>query len=127
MIEAKVENLQEASEASANEHTPEVITTSQIIEDLENGIDRKGIAEKYNLKDSEVKIMFQHPALKGKRVKKNKVTTLRFKLVDDTESTSTEIKDENQTSLLDEIKEVKDSYLDGRSENENTNPENDLI
>jgi len=119
MIEAKVENHPNVEEPTEQE-TPEVITTSQIIEDLENGIDRKGIAEKYNLKDSEVKIMFQHPALKGKRVKKNKVKTLSFKLVDDTE-------DGSQTNLEDAIKDAEDSYKDGRSENENTTPENDLI
>lgn len=119
MIEAKVENHPGVEEQTQQE-TPEVITTSQIIEDLENGIDRKGIAEKYNLKDSEVKIMFQHPALKGKRVKKNKVKTLSFTLVDDT-------KDDSQTDIEDAIKDAEDSYKDGRSENENTNPENDLI
>jgi hypothetical protein len=54
MIEAKVENRPEVEEPQ--NQTPEVITTSQIIEDLENGIDRKGIAEKCNLKDFEVKI-----------------------------------------------------------------------
>tara|TARA_R110002020_G_scaffold465477_1_gene686898 strand:- start:188 stop:607 length:420 start_codon:yes stop_codon:yes gene_type:complete len=79
MIEAQVS---EPQEVQANP-TPAVITVSGIIEDLENGIDRDGIAKKYSLNKTEVKTMFLHPALKGKRVKKNKVKELRFTLVDD--------------------------------------------
>jgi hypothetical protein len=79
MIEAQVT---ESQEVQANS-TPEVITISGIITDLENGIDRDGIAIKYGLDKSEVKTMFLHPALKGKRVKKNRVKELRFTLVDD--------------------------------------------
>tara|TARA_R110000751_G_scaffold112495_4_gene211364 strand:- start:4927 stop:5346 length:420 start_codon:yes stop_codon:yes gene_type:complete len=79
MIEAQVS---ESQEVQANS-TPEVITISGIITDLENGIDRDGIAKKYGLDKSEVKTMFLHPALKGKRVKKNRVKELRFTLVDD--------------------------------------------
>ena len=79
MIEAQVT---ESQEVQANS-TPEVITISGIITDLENGIDRDGIAKKYGLDKSEVKTMFLHPALKGKRVKKNRVKELRFTLVDD--------------------------------------------
>ena len=79
MIEAKVTEQQEVQ----SNPTPAVITVSGIISDLENGIDRDGIAEKYSLTKTEVKTMFMHPALKGKRVKKNRVKELRFKLVDD--------------------------------------------
>ena len=79
MIEAQVT---ESQEVQANS-TPEVITISGIITDLENGIDRDGIAIKYGLDKSEFKTMFLHPALKGKRVKKNRVKELRFTLVDD--------------------------------------------
>ncbi len=62
--------------------TPPTITVSQIIADLEAGIDREGIAIKYSITKKEVGIMFQHPSLKGKRPKKAKV--LSFTLVDDT-------------------------------------------
>lgn len=70
---------------------PTTITTSMIIEDLENGIDRKGIQEKYQLEGWEVKQMFMHPALKGKKAKK--VRKLSFNFVDDTAP------DPNQTSI----------------------------
>ena len=73
------------------QETPNRITTSMIIEDLENGIDRQGIQEKYGLEPWEVKQMFQHPVLKGKKAKK--VKKLSFEFVDDS------MGDPNQTSI----------------------------
>ena len=61
--------------------TPQMITTTMIVNDLENGIDRPGIQEKYNLEAWEVKQMFMHPALKGKKAKK--VRKLSFDFIDD--------------------------------------------
>lgn len=72
---------------------PEKITTSMIIADLENGIDRNGIKDKYSLEAWEVKQMFMHPTLKGKKAKK--VRKLSFEFVDDTET----FVDPNQTSI----------------------------
>ena len=68
------------------QETPERITTTQIIEDLENGINRDGIKEKYSLETWMVTQLFQHPKLKGK---------LPFQIIDDTE----EIIDPNQTVI----------------------------
>jgi hypothetical protein len=65
--------------------TPETITTSMILEDLENGVDRTGIKAKYNLETWEVKQMFDHPVLKGKKAKR--VKKLSFNFVDDTVNT----------------------------------------
>ena len=86
--------------------TPPKITTTQIIEDLENGINRDGIKEKYSLETWMVTQMFQHPTLKGRKAKK--VKTLPFEFVDDTENTiETRMKetgtiiDSNQTSIVD--------------------------
>jgi hypothetical protein len=62
--------------------TPARITTSMIIQDLDNGIDRNGIRDKYALQAWEVKQMFEHPTLKGKKAKK--VRKLSFEFVDDT-------------------------------------------
>jgi len=61
--------------------TPETITTSMILEDLNNGVDRTGIKDKYNLETWEVTQMFQHPALKGKKAKK--IRKLSFNFIDD--------------------------------------------
>ena len=77
------------------QETPTRITTTMILEDLENGISRDGIKEKYGLETWEVTQMFQHPALKGKKAKK--VRKLSFEFVDDTE----DVIDPNQTSITD--------------------------
>jgi len=78
MIEARTEN----QVAPPQTQTPQRITISMILEDLENGTDRNGIREKYNLQAWEVTQMFKHPALKGKKAKK--VRKLSFDFVDDT-------------------------------------------
>ena len=79
MVETRqpLENNVEVEQTS----TPETITTSMVLEDLENGVDRTGIKEKYNLESWEVKQMFEHPALKGKKAKK--IRKLSFNFVDD--------------------------------------------
>ena len=77
MIEARTHEENATPKAT----TPETITTSMIIEDLENGIDRTGIKEKYNLQAWEVKQMFEHPVLKGKKARK--VKKMSFNFVDD--------------------------------------------
>jgi len=82
--------------------TPETITTSMILEDLENGIDRTGIKAKYNLEAWEVKQMFDHPVLKGKKAKR--VKKLSFTFVDDTVHTDPDVLP-GQTDLIEAIKE----------------------
>ncbi len=61
--------------------TPETISVSMIVEDLENGLGRTEIKNKYGLEAWEVKQMFQHPSLKGKKAKK--VKKLSFNFLDD--------------------------------------------
>ena len=73
------------------QETPARITTTMIINDLDDGIDRTGIQEKYGLEKWEVTQMFQHPTLKGKKAKK--VRKLSFDFVDDS------MGDSNQTSI----------------------------
>jgi hypothetical protein len=89
MIEARTQS----ENATPKANTPEIITTSMIIEDLENGIDRKGIQTKYNLEGWELTEMFKHPVLKGKKAKKKR--KMSFNFVDDT----TQNVDPNQTSI----------------------------
>ena len=79
------------------EETPARITTSMIIADLDNGIDRNGIRDKYSLQAWEVKQMFEHPALKGKKAKK--IRKLSFTFVDDTTFAEVDVDDTNQTSI----------------------------
>jgi|TARA_B100000035_G_C20941290_1_gene527661 hypothetical protein len=79
------------------QETPARITTSMIIADLDNGIDRNGIRDKYSLQAWEVKQMFEHPALKGKKAKK--IRKLSFTFVDDTTFAEVDVDDTNQTSI----------------------------
>ena len=88
MIEARTSN---PGEETQRNQTPETITVTMILEDLDNGIDRIGIQEKYGLEKWEVTQMFQHPTLKGKKARK--VRKLSFNFVDDTAA------DPNQTSI----------------------------
>tara|TARA_R100001440_G_scaffold1626_1_gene5221 strand:+ start:3454 stop:3825 length:372 start_codon:yes stop_codon:yes gene_type:complete len=87
MIEARTN----PGEATQKNQTPNTITVTMILEDLDNGIDRTAIQEKYGLEKWEVTQMFQHPTLKGKKAKK--VRKLSFNFVDDTAD------DPNQTSI----------------------------
>lgn len=95
MIEARTN---EPGEATQTNQTPETITVTMILEDLDNGIDRNGIKNKYSLETWEVKQMFEHPALKGKKARK--VRKLSFNFVDDTTP------DPNQTSIAVEAPDV---------------------
>ena len=88
---------------------PETITTSMILEDLENGIDRTGIKAKYDLEAWEVKQMFDHPVLKGKKAKR--VKKLSFNFVDDTVHTDPDILP-GQTNLEDQIQIEKADRLE---------------
>lgn len=80
----------------AQEETPKQFTVSQILNDLNNGIDRKEIRKKYNLTQAEIKFIFTHPKLQGVRVKKQKL--MRIELIDDTDTITV---NPNQLSLTD--------------------------
>ena len=84
MIEAQSQTTQEVEQVE----TPKVFTTSQILEDLDNGLDRKAIATKYGLNQAEMKVLFEHPVLKGKRAKRA-LKKVSFTLIDDTKQEST--------------------------------------
>jgi predicted nucleic acid-binding protein len=88
-----------------------VITVSSVLGDLNNGLDRAGIAKKYNLSAAEVAEVFKHPKLKGLRARR-KIT--RISIVDDTVENPVTIPatvaeplqvvtDPNQLDLLDMI------------------------
>ena len=88
-----------------------VITVSSVLGDLNNGLDRAGIAKKYNLSAAEVAEVFKHPKLKGLRARR-KIT--RISIVDDTAENPVTIPatvveplqvvtDPNQLDLLDMI------------------------
>ena len=77
------------------QETPTRITTEMIQNDLENGITRDNIQEKYNLEKWMITQMFQHPELKGRKAKK--VRKLPFEFIDNTSQKT----DSNQLSIED--------------------------
>ena len=84
MIEARPNTSVE----NANE-TPEAISVSMLLKDLANGIGKKGMCEKYNVKKWELDEVFKHSSLKGKRPAH--VKKLSFTFVDDTGEQSIEV------------------------------------
>jgi hypothetical protein len=68
------------------------ITISGILADLENGLTRVQVGEKYKISPREVKALFDHPKLKGKKAKKS--FALSFEIEDDTEVTTENVVEE---------------------------------
>ncbi len=95
-----IETNQHTEASVESQPTPQTITTTMILNDLDNGIDRKGIQAKYSLEGWELTEMFKHPVLKGKKAKKKR--KMSFNFVDDTTSTA----NPNQTTVEGVIEEV---------------------
>jgi len=95
-----IETNQHTEASVESQPTPQTITTTMILNDLDNGIDRKGIQSKYSLEGWELTEMFKHPVLKGKKAKKKR--KMSFNFVDDTTPTP----NPNQTTVVGVIEEV---------------------
>jgi hypothetical protein len=106
-IEANVQQNPTVANNATTEG-PIVLTVTGIINDLNDGIDRDGIATKYNLTKAEVTELFKHPKLTGLRARKK--IPVRFTLVDDTiisKSNANDLDnvDPNQLDLMDAIQD----------------------
>ena len=108
MIEA---NQQTEPTVEKQESTGEqrVLKVSEILLDLDSGLGRPQIKEKYSLTGAELKALFQHPTLKKRRPKRalNKIS---FTLVDDVTP-----QDDTQLRVDTEAQKVEDN----KSENDN--------
>jgi len=93
-----IETNQHTEASVESQPTPQTITTTMILNDLDNGVDRKGIQAKYSLEGWELTEMFKHPVLKGKKAKKKR--KMSFNFVDDTAPNP------NQTTVEGVIEEV---------------------
>tara|TARA_R110001583_G_scaffold139584_1_gene291804 strand:- start:160 stop:636 length:477 start_codon:yes stop_codon:yes gene_type:complete len=107
MVDIRQENNHTQGAAST---TPETITISMILEDLDNGVDRTGIKAKYNLEAWEVKQMFDHPKLKGKKAKR--VKKLSFSFIDDTSSDKLPGQIDLEDAIETENQSMKDVMID---------------
>lgn len=104
-IEANIQQTPTVAN-SATTDGPIVISVTGIIGDLNEGIDRDGIATKYGLTKAEVTELFKHPKLTGLRARKK--IPVRFTLIDDTiisKSNANDLDnvDPNQMDLMDAI------------------------
>ncbi len=89
------------------------ITISGILNDLENGLSRPEIAEKYEISPAEVKAMFEHPKLKGKKAKKKLVLT--FQLEDDTADVVAETATDSPVKAIDPPTQKEQEEVAGES------------
>jgi len=89
--------------AVVKQETPAQITTTMILKDLDDGVGREGIKEKYSLETWEVTEMFKNPKLKGKKARK--IRKLSFQFIDDTATEDTVDTSEPQFSKR-EVDEV---------------------
>jgi hypothetical protein len=64
------------------------ITISSVLNDLANSMTREEIRDKYSLTNAQLKQVFSHPQLKGRKTKQVNVL---FELVDDVTKTETQI------------------------------------
>jgi|DEB0MinimDraft_10_1074344.scaffolds.fasta_scaffold95204_1 hypothetical protein len=108
MIEAQIQT-QPIVEEQTNPQEGQVLTTSQILNDLDNGLDRKQIAKKYGLTAHEVKTLFEmSPVLKGRRPKRA-LKKITFTLVDDVQLEKDVKAAENQLRVDVEAEKVQDN------------------
>jgi hypothetical protein len=99
MVEANISQNPTVANSATTEG-PITLTVTGIINDLNEGIDRDGIATKYGLTKAEVTELFKHPKLTGLRARKK--IPVRFTLVDDTVIPASSVEaDPNQMTIMD--------------------------
>ena len=108
MIEAN-QQTEPTVEKQSNTDQPQVLKVSQILMDLDSGLGRPQIKEKYSLSGTELKALFQHPTLKKRRPKRalNKIS---FTLVDDvTEQDDTQMRIDTEAQKAEDNKSENDN------------------
>ena len=119
MIEANQQTEPTVEKQEALKGQDRVIKVSQIIMDLDNGLGRPQIKEKYSLTATELKALFQVPVLKKRRPKRA-LTKISFTLVDDVTPEEETTHDENQLRVDIEAQKVEDNVSENDSEDFDT-------
>ena len=91
------------------------VKISDVLSLLDQGKTRKEIGEHYNLSNNDVKAMFLHPELKGRRTKAKKEVGFVFE-----EDTTTE---EEGYTMVDVVNEIKDQQEEETIEVAQKDPE----
>lgn len=115
MIEANQQTEHTVEKQETPKGEDRVIKVSQIIMDLDNGLGRPQIKEKYSLTATELKALFQVPVLKKRRPKRA-LTKISFTLVDDVTPDEETMHDENQLRVDTEAQKVEDNVSENDSE-----------
>jgi len=115
MIEANQQTEHTVEKQETPKGEDRVIKVSQIIMDLDNGLGRPQIKEKYSLTATELKALFQVPVLKKRRPKRA-LTKISFTLVDDVTPDEETTHDENQLRVDTEAQKVEDNVSENDSE-----------
>lgn len=115
MIEANQQTEPTVEKQEAPKGQDRVIKVSQIIIDLDNGLGRPQIKEKYSLTATELKALFQVPVLKKRRPKRA-LTKISFTLVDDVTPDEETTHDDNQLRVDTEAQKVEDNVSENDSE-----------
>lgn len=119
MIEANQQTEHTVEKQETPKGEDRVIKVSQIIMDLDNGLGRPQIKEKYSLTATELKALFQVPVLKKRRPKRA-LTKISFTLVDDVTPDEETTHDENQLRVDTEAQKVEDNVSENDSEDFDT-------
>lgn len=99
------------------------ITISSVLNDLANSMTREEIRDKYSLTNAQMKQLFQHPQLKGRKTKQVNVL---FELVDDVTPEVQEVVREI-TNPVTEDKGIINTNLSGFIENEPVKVDNSIL
>tara|TARA_R100000951_G_scaffold116698_1_gene129869 strand:- start:481 stop:849 length:369 start_codon:yes stop_codon:yes gene_type:complete len=114
MIEANQQTEPTVEKQTTPEGEQKTLTLSGIISDLDNGLGRPQIKEKYELTAAEIKQLFQHPMLKNRRPKRA-LTKISFTLIDDVTSTETPQEDPTQLRVDTEAERVENNTAETNS------------
>jgi len=115
MIEANQQTEPTVEKQTTAEGEQKTLTLSGIIADLDNGLGRPQIKEKYELTGMEIKQLFQHPMLKNRRPKRA-LTKISFTLVDDvTPKQEAPQENPNQLRVDTEAQRVEDNTAENDS------------
>jgi hypothetical protein len=99
------------------------ITISSVLNDLANSMTREEIRDKYSLTNAQLKQLFQHPQLKGRKTKQVNVL---FELVDDVTPEVQEVVREITNPVI-EDKGIINTNLSGFTEDEPVKVDNSIL
>tara|TARA_R110002074_G_scaffold104413_1_gene225439 strand:+ start:10508 stop:10849 length:342 start_codon:yes stop_codon:yes gene_type:complete len=109
MIEANQQTEPTVEKQDIPEGDIKILKVSEVLLDLDSGLGRPQIKEKYSLSGTELKMLFQHPTLKKRRPKRA-LTKISFTLVDDVSPSVEEPEPSEESTSSNEDKSEFDNF-----------------